>query len=66
MPVNVLPLGDKKLKISGKTSAKMSDFGIKPVELTIVALHIKTGDEVKLSFDWLVAQKAPAAAASSK
>src|SRR6266566_8229981 len=66
MPVSVLPLGDKKLKISGKTDAKMTDFGIKPVELSIGPLSIKTGDEVKLSFDWMVAHKAPAPAAASK
>ena len=66
MPVTVLPLGDKKLKISGKTDAKMTDFGIQPVAKNIGPLSIKTGDEVKLSFDWMVAHKAPAAAAASK
>jgi len=66
MPVSVLPLGDKKLKISGKTNAKMTDFGIQPVALNIGPLAIKTGDEVKLSFDWMLAQKPPAAAATNQ
>jgi hypothetical protein len=63
MQVKVLPLGDKKLKISGTTDLKMTDYGIKPVELSIGPLSIKTGNDVKLLWDWMVWQKpAPAAA----
>jgi YceI-like protein len=64
MPVNVLPMADKKLKISGATNVKMTDFGIEPVKIGIGALSIKTGDEVKVSFEWIVAPKAPAASAA--
>ena len=63
LPVSVLPLGDKKLKISGSISVKMTDFGIKPIEKDLVVFKIKTGDEVKLSFDWMLWQKPPAAGA---
>ncbi len=59
-PVRILPLGDRKLRVSGGTSVKMSDFGVKPPVLVGI---LSTGDEVKLSFDWPVEQKAPAAAA---
>jgi hypothetical protein len=61
MAVSVKPQGDKKLKISGSTKVKMTDYGIKPVEKNIGPLSIKTGNEVNLSFEWIVAQKAPAA-----
>jgi len=61
-PINVLPQGDKKLKITGSGAVKMSDFKMQPP--TALAGALKTGDEVKLSFEWNVMQRAPAAAAS--
>ncbi len=62
MPVNITPLGDKKLKITGTTSLKMTDFKVEPPNP--LGLGIKTGDDVKLIFDWMVAQKpAPASVA---
>jgi hypothetical protein len=66
MPVNVLPLGDKKLKISGTTTVKMSDFKIEPPAPKIALGMIKTGDEVKLIFDWMVGPRTPPAASASK
>jgi len=64
MPVNIVPLGDKKLKISGKTNLKMTDFKVEPPNP--LGLGIKTGDEIKISFDWMVAQRNPPAAAAAK
>ncbi len=64
MPVKVLPLGDNKLRVSGSTSVKMTDFGIKPPEPKIIP--IKTGDEVKLLFEWVVGRKAPVEEATAK
>ncbi|HWH79988.1 MAG TPA: YceI family protein, partial [Candidatus Binatus sp.] len=61
-PVSVLPQGDKKLKITGSGAVKMTDFKMQPP--TALAGALKTGDEVKLSFEWNVMQRAPAAAAS--
>jgi polyisoprenoid-binding protein YceI len=65
MPVNVVPLGEKKLKISGTTTVKMTDFKIDPPAPKIALGMIKTGDEVKIIFDWIVAQR-PATAAAAK
>jgi polyisoprenoid-binding protein YceI len=65
MPVNVVPLGEKKLKISGTTTVKMTDFKIDPPAPKIALGMIKTGDEVKIIFDWMVAQR-PATAAAAK
>jgi hypothetical protein len=65
IPVSILPLGDKKLKVSGKTSLKMTDFKVEPPNP--LGLGIKTGDEIKIIFDWMVGQRpAPAAAATAK
>jgi hypothetical protein len=57
MSVQVTVLGDRKLKINGNTAAKMTDFKIEPPAPKIALGLIKTGDEVKLSFEWLVGQK---------
>ena len=65
MTVSVLPLGEKKLKITGTTSLKMTDFKIEPPSPKLAMGLIKTGDDVKLIFEWMLAQrKAPAAAAN--
>ncbi len=64
MPVNITPLGEKQLKITGNVKIKMTDFKIEPPAPKIALGLIKTGDDVKLLIDWLVVQrKAPAAAA---
>lgn len=57
MPVNVLPMADKKLKISGTITVKMSAFKISPPAPKIALGFIKTGDDVKVIFDWMVAPK---------
>jgi len=64
MPVNILPLGDKKIRITGTTSLKMTSFKIEPPNP--LGLGIKTGDDVKLIFDWLVFQKPAATASAAK
>src|ERR1017187_246435 len=64
MMVNVLPLGEKKLKITGTTNLKMTDFKIEPPAPAIAMGMIKTGDDVKLIFEWrLSPPRVPAAAA---
>jgi polyisoprenoid-binding protein YceI len=66
MPVNITPLeGGKGLHIIGSTKVKMSDFKIEPPAPTGLGMLIKTGDDVKLFFDWTVEQKAPAAPATA-
>ncbi len=63
MPVDVLFTEDKDkkplIKITGSKSVKMTDFKIEPPSPKIIP--IKTGDEVKLIFEWNVAPKKPAA-----
>jgi len=65
MAVSVLPLADKRLEITGSTTLKMTDFKVEPPAPKIALGLIKTGDEVKLIFKWVLAQRKPAAAASN-
>jgi hypothetical protein len=57
MTVNVLPLGEKKVQITGTTTVKMTDFKVEPPAPKIGLGLIKTGDEVKLVFKWMVGPK---------
>lgn len=58
MTVNVLPQGDKKVKIMGSVPLKMTDFKIEPPAPKVGLGLIKTGDDVKVIFDWNVAPRA--------
>jgi hypothetical protein len=60
MPVNITPLGENRLRITGSVSVKMTDFKIEPPAPALALGMIKTGDDVKLIFDWTVAQRKPA------
>jgi polyisoprenoid-binding protein YceI len=65
MVVNILPTtykSEKALEITGSVPVKMTDFKVEPVDINLVLGHIKTGDEVKLVFKWIVAQRKVAAA----
>jgi len=53
----VLPLADNHLRISGSVFLRMTDFGITPPSPRITLGLIKTGNEVKLNFEWFVVQK---------
>jgi hypothetical protein len=66
MPVNLLPLGDKRLKLSGSTPLKMTDYRIQPPTPKLSFGPLKTGDEIKLIFDWIVAQRTAPAGATAK
>jgi polyisoprenoid-binding protein YceI len=55
MPVKMTVLPEDKLKFSGSVALKMTDFGITPPEP--LGLGIKTGDDVKLIFDWMTGKK---------
>ncbi|HEX5223203.1 MAG TPA: YceI family protein [Verrucomicrobiae bacterium] len=57
MPVTIEKLSDGKLKVKGSTAVKMSDYGIPPPSSFGL---FTSGDEVKLTFEWLAAPKADA------
>ena len=62
LPVNVLPQADKKLEITGTVTFKMTQFKVDPPAPKIALGLIKTGDEVKLIFKWVLGQRKAAAA----
>jgi hypothetical protein len=55
MPVFARSMGDGRLKFSGSTSLKMTSFQIDPPAPSIALGLIKTGDDVSLQFEWVVA-----------
>ena len=60
MPVTIERVENTKLKVKGTAAIKMTDFGIKPPAPEIAGLSlIKTGDDVKLTFEWVTEPKAP-------
>lgn len=63
MPVQIERVDAKKLKIKGSVDVKMSDFSIPPPAPKVALGAIKTGDEVKLIFEWNVEKQAAPAAA---
>jgi polyisoprenoid-binding protein YceI len=59
MPVTIERVGPTKLKIVGTIPLKMTDFDIKPPAPRILGMPtIKTGDDIKITVEWLVVQKA--------
>ena len=59
MSVTVERVDKTRIKIIGSTPLKMTDFDVKPPAPRILGMPlIKTGDDIKISFEWLVAQKA--------
>jgi polyisoprenoid-binding protein YceI len=62
MPVNVLPQAGGKIKITGSVGLKMTDFKIEPASIVIA----KTGDDVKIKFEWMLGKKPAPAAAKGK
>lgn len=52
MPVTISKVGSK-IKVLGSTSLRMTDYGIQPPAPDIGLGLIKTGDEVKLTFEWV-------------
>ena len=57
MQVSIANVEGGKLKVSGKTKLKMSQFGIVPPAPKIALGLITTGDEVTVEFSWFVAPK---------
>jgi len=57
MQITIAKGEGNKLKVSGKTKLKMSQFGITPPAPKIALGLIKTGDEVSVEFNWFVAPK---------
>jgi len=59
-PVTIETIATDKLKITGSLPLKMTDYKIKPPAPDIGLGLIKTGDDVIISIEWLVAAGKPA------
>ena len=59
MVVALEKLADNKVKFTGTNTVKMTDFGIRPPAPALALGLIKTGDDVKVSFEWVVAPANP-------
>jgi YceI-like domain len=59
MPIKVTPMAGGRVKISGTIGLKMTDYKIEPASIVFA----KTGNDVKVIFEWVLGQKKPAAAA---
>jgi polyisoprenoid-binding protein YceI len=57
MQISITKGEGDKLKVSGKTKLKMSQFGIVPPAPKIALGLIRTGDEVSVEFNWFIAPK---------
>ncbi len=55
MPVTIQRVGRDKIKVTGSTTLKMTDFGIKPPSPALSIGLIKTGDDVTVRVEWLTA-----------
>jgi hypothetical protein len=60
MPVTIERPYAKMLKIKGELAVKMTDYGVPPPAPKVALGAIKTGDDVKLIFEWIVGQEAAA------
>ena len=57
MEITIAPIdGGKKLKVTGTTPLKMTTFGITPPAPKAALGLIKTGDDVKIVFEWVCAK----------
>ncbi len=54
IPMRVRRLSDRRVEVSGDTSLRMTEFGIKPPRAMLGTL--RTGDEVHLHWTWVLVQ----------
>jgi YceI-like domain len=59
MPVSITFITNNFLKVVGTTTIKMSDYKVEPPAPPGLGILIKTADEVKVIFEWILAPKAP-------
>jgi hypothetical protein len=53
-------MGDNRVKFSGSVTVKMSSFKVEPPAPKLALGLIKTGDEIKLLFDWVAVNRGAA------
>ena len=66
MPVTATVLAENKVKFVGNVSVKMTDFKVEPPSPAVALGLIKTGDDIKLYFEWVATKKTAPVAAPAK
>jgi polyisoprenoid-binding protein YceI len=56
LPVTMERIDKSKLKITGMKALRMTDYGVQPPAPKLALGAIKTGDDIKISFEWTVLQ----------
>ena len=57
-PVTIERIGLDRLKITGTTPLKMTNYGIKPPAPNILGIGVlKCGDDLKINFEWSLTEK---------
>jgi polyisoprenoid-binding protein YceI len=56
-PVTISREAGDKLKVSGSASLKMSSYKVTPRPPKLAMGLVKTGDDIKINFEWLVAKE---------
>jgi hypothetical protein len=54
-PLTMERVANDRLKFIGTYSTKMSEFGIKPPEFTVLGIGLRTADEITLTWTWTTA-----------
>jgi polyisoprenoid-binding protein YceI len=66
MPVTIERVDGGKLRVKGSVPLKMTSFKINPPAPKLAMGLIKTGDDVKISIDWVLVKAAAPAEAAAK
>lgn len=56
MPVEMVRPDAQNVHVKGRTTLKMTEFGMKPPAPALALGAIRTGDEVKVAFEWVTAR----------
>jgi polyisoprenoid-binding protein YceI len=56
-PITIEPQDEGKIKVSGSAPVKMTAYGITPPAPVLAIGTLRCGDDVKISFDWILKEK---------
>jgi polyisoprenoid-binding protein YceI len=65
-PVTITRVNNEQLRVAGSVPLKMSSFKVVPRPPRIALGMVKTGDDIKVSFDWLTKKAEGSAESASK
>lgn len=66
MPVSIERVNEKRLKIMGTHALKMTSYGVTPPAPALALGAIKTGNDIKITLEWVVEQRLDTPKAADK